>query len=86
MAKVLDEAQAKPHVLLDNDGTPFWTQDREKARARVREENTRTDSGGFAELIDVDYDPRRFIVHRKFAPDTEAMKKLLKVDLEGGQK
>ena len=75
MAKVLDEAHAEPNILL-------WTQDREKARARVREENTRTDSGGFAELIDVDYDPRRFVVHRRFAPATEAMKKLLKVDSE----
>ena len=74
--KILDEAHAKPEVIL-------WTRDRDEARARAREVDLGDDAGKFADIIEVDYDPTRFTIQREYKPDHDAMQRLLRVDLGG---
>src|ERR1039457_6121628 len=52
VAKIMDEAHAKPNVFLG-------TRNRDEARARLHQENL---AGKWAEVLDVDYDPTRFTI------------------------
>ena len=75
IAKILDDAHADPNVVL-------WTQDRDEARARARQENL---AGRWAEIVDVPYDPNRLSIQREYRPDPGAQVKGLRAVLDGGQ-
>ncbi len=78
VAKALDDANSEPEIV-------FSSRDRDEARAHAREWNLRDDAAGFAEVVELPYDPRAFTVRRQFQPDAEAMRRLLRVDLGGGR-
>jgi hypothetical protein len=71
--KVLDELHANPTVV-------FWSTDRAEVVKRAAQKDLRD---LVTDVVEQNWDPRSFVVRRTFAPDTEAMKRLLKVDLEG---
>jgi len=76
--KILDASNASPNVIL-------WTRDRDAARAEAREVNTDDKTAGFAEVVEVDYDPTHLTLKREFKPDTEAQLRALKVISDGGR-
>jgi hypothetical protein len=71
-AKIGDAAHCNPQILM-------WSQDWQAVVERLREEDKR---GNWVEIVEVDYDPRRFAVRRKFTPDADALRQLLKVDVD----
>jgi hypothetical protein len=75
-SKVLDAATANSAEVL------LWSQDRKEVVARAQEEDLRDRD---TLIIEQDWNPNAFTINRTFQPDTDAMQRLLRVDLGGDQ-